>query len=125
MSIAAVLRDPEAHLPREAVFNFFPHGGPAKPPGVTVRKGRWKLIHWFDTSRNYPDEFELYDLEKDIGESQNLAAEHPDVVKELRQLIDEFLADTNALVPQPNPDYDPDAPRRERPRRRNAAAGRR
>jgi arylsulfatase A-like enzyme len=49
ISLAPVLRDAGAKLQREAVFNFFPHGGPAKPPGVTVRQGDWKLIRWFET----------------------------------------------------------------------------
>ncbi len=41
-----------------------------------VRKGKWKLVH-------LGKKVELYDLEKDIGEKQNLADKHPDVVKDL------------------------------------------
>jgi hypothetical protein len=89
------------------VFNFFPHGGPAKPPGVTVRKGPWKLIRWSETGRDYPSEFELYNLKEDLGETENLADEHSELVEELNSRIDRFLADTGALVPKPNPKYDP------------------
>ncbi len=94
-------------LERQAIFCYFPHGGPARPPGVYVRKGDWKLIRWYLTSDQFPDEFELYNLEADIGETENRAGEMPERVKELNALIDEFLAATGALVPIRNPAFDP------------------
>lgn len=105
ISLAAVLNDPSARLDREAMFNFFPHGGPSKPPGVTVRQGNWKLIRWFETGPDYPSLHELYDLESDLGETTNLAQQHPERVKELDALIDRFLKDTGAAVPRPNPRF--------------------
>lgn len=45
----------------------------------TVRKGPWKL----HLVRN-----ELYNLTDDVGESRNLAADHPTVVRELRALAE-------------------------------------
>ena len=105
VSFAPVLRDPAASLGREAVFNFFPHGGPTKPPGVTVRMGDWKLIRWFEAGPEYPNEHELYNLRDDLGESTNLADREPSRVAELDARIDRFLADTKALVPIPNPAY--------------------
>lgn len=109
ISIAPVLRDAEARLDREAVFNFFPHGGPTKPPGVTVRSGEWKLIRWFETSSEYPSRHELYNLKEDLGETKNLARERPELVARLDAGIDRFLKETGALVPKPNPAYDRDA----------------
>lgn len=105
ISFASVLKDPSAKLNREALFNFFPHGGPGKPPGVSVRAGNWKLIRWYETSPNFPEVYELYDLSKDLGEKTNLASTHQDKVKELDQLIDSFLKETGAAVPIPNPEY--------------------
>jgi arylsulfatase A-like enzyme len=104
VSYAAVLRS-GAKLNRAAYFNYFPHGGEAKPPGVTVRAGDFKLIRWFETSRQFPEKFELYNLRADLGESKNLAAAMPDKVKELDAMIDRFLQDTGASYPQPNPAY--------------------
>src|SRR5690606_10050095 len=88
ISLAAVLKDPKTSLPRDAIFNFFPMGGPTKPGGVWVRQGDWKLIRWFETGPVYPELRELYHLAKDIGESQNLVAQMPDKVKALDGLID-------------------------------------
>jgi arylsulfatase A-like enzyme len=109
-------------LNREAVFNYFPHGG-AKA-GVTVRFGDWKLIRWFDPERQ-GQAHELYNLRDDIGESNNMAAAHPNKVKELDALIDGFLKDTGALIPKPNPKYDPSAPRELTPRQAQRRAARR
>jgi arylsulfatase A-like enzyme len=105
ISMAPVLRDPAAKLDREAVFNFFPHGGPAKPPGVTVRQGDWKLIRWFETGPEHPGQHELYNLKDDLGETHNLAAASPDQVKRLDALLERFLSETGAAVPKPNPGY--------------------
>jgi len=105
ISFAPVLRDASARLAREAVFNFMPHDPWSSRPGVSVRRGDWKLIRRFDAE---PDEsYELYDLREDIGETTNLARQQPDIVRQLDALIDGFLRDTGALVPKPNPAYEP------------------
>ncbi|MFM8275075.1 MAG: arylsulfatase B [Gemmata sp.] len=44
-----------------------------------IRKGKWKLIHL----ATLPSKTELFDLEKDPGEKENLAEKNPDVVKDL------------------------------------------
>jgi len=105
-SLVPVLKQ-AGRLQREALFNFFPHGGPGRPPGVTVRAGDWKLIRWFETGPEYPVELELYNLREDIGETTNLAGENPELARDLNARIDRFLADTGALVPKPNPAYRP------------------
>ena len=52
---------------------------------------------------------ELFNLRDDLGETTNLAAMLPEKVQQLDTLIDGFLNDTAALVPQPNPAYKPRA----------------
>ncbi|MGH0035997.1 MAG: sulfatase [Myxococcota bacterium] len=88
------------------IFDYFPHAGRlGRPPSVAVRRGRWKWIQRYEVRPGYPDAEELYDLESDPGETQNRAAEHPEVREELAALVQDFLSDTDALVPKPNPDY--------------------
>ena len=101
-------------LQREAVFCHFPHRthpptGMLCQPCTSVRKGDWKLIRFYDTSEEFPNPYELYNLQDDIGETNNLAEQMPLRVKELDALIDRFLEETGAIVPVPNPAYDPDA----------------
>lgn len=49
----------------------------------------------------------LFNLKEDIGEKINLAAKYPKRVKQMNLLIDIHLKDAKALVPIPNPDFDP------------------
>ena len=103
-------------LAREAYFTWFPHLVPA----VSVRSGNWKLIRRFEPHRDYPETRELYDLNDDIGEASNLAADHPAVVARLDALIDRFIVETGALTPRPNPAFQPGTASAGR---RDAAAG--
>jgi len=78
---------------------FWEHEGNA-----AVRIGRWKLV------RRYPEPWELYDLEQDRTELNDLAALHPDRVRDMaaqyeawaqrcgvipRERIDQLLKDQN------------------------------
>ena len=67
------------------------------------------IIRFFNDSTNQTDRFELYNLKDDIGETKNLAAEKPELVHELDAQIAGFLKSTGALMPTPNPNYDPAA----------------
>jgi len=98
--------------PRDRVFCHFPHGTPNQAqsipgmlPGTYVRKGDWKLLRFYADNDDGSDRFELYNLNDDEGESKNLAAEKPDIVRELNALISDFLKDTDAVVPVRNPNY--------------------
>lgn len=98
--------------PRDFVFCHFPHGTPNQAehmpgflPGTYVRKGDWKLIRFYADNDDTSDRFELYDLKKDEGESINLAAKKPEVVRELNELITGFLNETEAVTPERNPNY--------------------
>ena len=64
-----------------------------------MRKGDWKLIRFFADNDDGSDRFELYNLKDDVGESKNLAADKPELVRELNELITGFLRDTEAVVP--------------------------
>lgn len=58
-----------------------------------VRQGKWKYLkpdanfYPFAVEKDRPRADELYDLESDLGEQENLAAEFPDKVAELRRLM--------------------------------------
>ena len=99
---------------RDRVFCHFPHGAPGSHaeipgylPGTSVRKGDWKLIRFFADNDDGSDRLELYNLKDDIGESKNLAAEKPELAREMNGLITGFLRDTEAVVPVRNPGYNP------------------
>lgn len=63
-----------------------------------VRKGKWKYLkpkahfhnYAIEDSREQVDE--LYNLEKDLGEQDNLAGQYPELVAELKQLMQDIEA---------------------------------
>ena len=70
-------------------------------PGSAVRYGDWKLIQYFE----YND-LELYNLEEDIGEVNNLATVNPDKLTELLGILESWREEIGAPVPtEINPDY--------------------
>jgi hypothetical protein len=69
-----------------------------------VRKGDLKLIESYEDGS-----LELFDLARDPGEAENLAARRPDEARELRNLLDRWRRSVGAQMPSPNPDYDPRA----------------
>lgn len=119
-------------LDREAIFTYFPHSPPivpdVLPPAVTVVAGDWKLIRIFHAGANGTHAYRLYNLKDDLGEKQDLAAGQPDRVRLLDALIENFLTNTKAVIPKPNPAYDPNAkapPAQPKPAKKPAANGNR
>ena len=100
-------------IARKEIFTYFPHSPPVVPdvlpPAVTVTGDEWKLIRTFYQGENGAHAYRLYNLKDDISETRDLSAEHPDRVKELDALIEKFLAGTKAVIPKPNPAFDPAA----------------
>lgn len=97
-------------LGREAIFTYFPHSPRIPdwlPPAVSVHRGDWKLIRLFFAGEDGNHRYKLYHLKDDIGEANNVAAEHPELVSELDAMIDAFLVDTDAVMPLRNPKFNP------------------
>ena len=53
-----------------------------------VRMGKWKGIR-LNVRKNPNSPIELYDLSKDIGEENNIASKHPEIVKEIELAMKE------------------------------------
>ena len=64
-----------------------------------VRMGKWKAVRH---ASNVP--FELYDLSKDIGEKDNLAAEHPEIVAEIEASIRRDRVEPRAQIEPDRPE---------------------
>jgi arylsulfatase A-like enzyme len=98
-SFAPALKDPAAQPPDRPLFWHYPHwGNQGGTPGAAVRRGEWKLIEWY-----WGKEAELFNLTNDPGEQHNLARANPAKVAELKDLLRNFRADTEALMPTTNP----------------------
>lgn len=106
LSLVPLIKNPGATLAREALYWHYPHyhGSGATPCG-TIRVGDFKLIESFEDGH-----VELYDIRKDSGEQHDLAAEMPQQANELRERLRKWRAEVGALMPKPNPEYDPSQP---------------
>jgi arylsulfatase A-like enzyme len=99
-SLLPVLRE-TGDIGRDALFWHYPHyHGSGWKPGSALRKGNWKFIH------NYEDNStELYDLETDPSETTNLADVRPEMVLELKQILEQKISESGGKYPGPNPEY--------------------
>lgn len=65
---------------------------------LAIRKGQWKLVDASQWVGNHPGyradtqgvEYQLYDLANDISEKKNVAADHPEIVRELAAKLNEI-----------------------------------
>lgn len=97
-------------LDGKTIFQYFPHNPGVPdwlPPAVSVHQGDWKLIRIFHGGERGAHRHLLFNVRDDLGEKNNLAAAKPDLVVELDALIEKFLMETQAVVPVPNPAFDP------------------
>jgi len=87
---------------RGAMIWHYPHYLPRHhaKPGSAIRIGDWKLIQYYEDGRQ-----ELYNLKRDIGESNNLAKRMPGKAAEMKARLDAMLKEHGAKIPAPDPAY--------------------
>jgi iduronate 2-sulfatase len=93
-SFAPVVADPAANT-RDSIIHVYPRGDRL---GRAIRTSRYRLVEWKEPGGS-PDEaeFELYDYETDPLETQNLAAQKPEVLADMKAIL--------ATHPEAKPQY--------------------
>jgi arylsulfatase A-like enzyme len=99
LSFADALRGntQSAQSDRPLHWHFPNHWGPKGPgigPSSAIRRGDWKLIHYYDGRPA-----ELFNIALDIGESKNLALQNPQIAQGLADELRKFLTDCEAQYP--------------------------
>lgn len=87
----------EAKEDRPLFWHFPNNWGPTGPgigPSSAIRYGTWKLIYYHDSR-----EYELFDLSKDLEESDNLADRHLEIRDRLAAKLAEYLESVEAQMP--------------------------
>lgn len=89
-------------LERRDLFWHYPHySNQGGDPCSIIRSGKWKLIHyWEDQS------VELYDLETDPYEQQDMAGTEKELSDELKKRLMTWLEINEANKPKIDPEYD-------------------
>lgn len=83
------------------LFWHYPHfSNQLGRPAGSVRVGDYKLVELFETGTH-----ELYDLRKDISESNNLAPTMPEKTREMSKILENWRKSVGASMPLPNPQY--------------------
>ncbi len=65
--------------------------GPGIEPFTAIRQGKWKLIFFHDGQR-----YELYDLENDIGETNNVCSTNQEVCQSMQKQLAMWATERNA-----------------------------
>jgi arylsulfatase A-like enzyme len=104
ISMVPLLKQTNSPLERALYWHYPHYGNQGGSPGSAIRIGHWKLIEFFEDGR-----LELYDLQNDLGEKHNLAAEQPQRVAELHQRLKAWRSAVGARLPTPNPNRKTDA----------------
>ena len=96
VSFASLLRG-DAKPVHNALFWHFPHYGIlGSGPCSSVRLGDWKLIEWLED-----EGVELFNLTTDLSEKNDVAAQHPEIVKQLRERLHVWRKETGANMLRP------------------------
>ncbi|MEX0884268.1 MAG: sulfatase-like hydrolase/transferase [Cyclobacteriaceae bacterium] len=87
---------------RPLIWHYPHYGNQGGEPSSIIRKGKWKVIHYYEDGRE-----ELFNLEQDLEETNNVAAENTELVNQLSESLFAYLDEVGALFPEKDPLYDP------------------
>ncbi|NRB73110.1 MAG: sulfatase [Verrucomicrobiales bacterium] len=103
ISLVPVLKGEE--VADRSLYWHYPHyGNQGGEPSAIIQDSDWKLIHYFEDGRN-----ELYQVDSDIGEQNDVAAQHPEKVKAMEQALKTWQKEVGADFPTRNAKFDAEA----------------
>ena len=88
-------------IKERALIWHYPHyGNQGGDPSSIIRKGDWKLIHYYEDGHD-----ELYNLSADMEEANDLKEQNPAKADELHKELFAYLNDVGAKFPEKDPEY--------------------
>ncbi|MEM9367108.1 MAG: sulfatase [Planctomycetota bacterium] len=92
---------------RGPIYWHFPHysNHGYQSPGGAVRSGRYKLLEYYESGT-----VQLFDVEDDIGEQNDLAAKLPATTQRLKKLLHDWRDAVDAQMPYPKTPFSKPAP---------------
>ena len=102
LNLTQLLKDPATKLDRDALHFHYPHYYSTTTPVSAVRSGDWKLLEYYEDNR-----VELFNLKEDLGETTDLASQHPQRTTQLRKQLQRWRDEVGAHEPTPNPGFRP------------------
>ncbi|WP_139959669.1 sulfatase [Flavicella sediminum] len=98
-------------LKRKAIFCHFPHyiSATTNYPTTAVWHKNYKLLKVYGEGTDRAPEYKLFDLDKDISETHDIANNEKKTVQKMKKMLNNYLSDIDALVPVKNPNYKKDS----------------
>jgi len=101
VSLVPVLRGGD--LPERPLYWHYPHyGNQGGEPSSILMEDEWKLIFYHEDGRH-----ELYDIEEDVGEQNDVIGYHPERAARMKKRLHAWLDASPAKFPKPDPQFDP------------------
>ncbi|MEO1860524.1 MAG: sulfatase/phosphatase domain-containing protein, partial [Verrucomicrobiales bacterium] len=82
---------------RGAIYWHFPHysNHGYQSPGGAIRLGNYKLLEYFENGT-----VQLFDLQNDLGEQNDLSKSKPEMTKKLLKMLHDWRKEVDAKMPQ-------------------------
>ncbi|WP_111708202.1 sulfatase [Lutibacter citreus] len=85
---------------RPLIWHYPHYGNQGGEPSSVIRKGDWKLIHYYEDGRD-----ELFNLRNDLEEMNDVSKENSEKVETLKTTLFNYLKDVGARFPEKDPLY--------------------
>tara|TARA_B100000965_G_C19577652_1_gene752045 strand:- start:1117 stop:2232 length:1116 start_codon:yes stop_codon:yes gene_type:complete len=96
-SLVPLLKSPQGKIKRDYIFWHYPHySNQGGFPGGAIRSGNYKLIERYEDGRTH-----LFDLNKDPGESNDIANLNKDLVNSMSKKLHSWYKKVDAKFLQP------------------------
>ena len=84
------------------LYWHYPHyGNQGGEPSSIIRKGKWKLIYYWEDLHT-----ELYNLESDIGERTDVSKNNAEITKQMESQLLKWLESMNTHYAEVDPEWD-------------------
>ena len=100
MDLSSSIRNSATKIARDTLYWHYPHYYETTTPVSAIRAGDWKLLEYFEDGRR-----ELFNLQDDPIEAQDLSATQPDKVAELSKRLTAWRTEVDAKLPTPNSQF--------------------
>lgn len=100
IDLLKILANSKAYYNRNLIWHYPHYSNQGGKPAAAIREGDFKLIYFYEDKTA-----ELYNIEKDISEKNNISASNPVISKKLTQKLMDWLKQNANDNFKPNPNF--------------------
>jgi len=103
ISLKSIIEEGKTPEQRPLYWHYPHYGNQGGDPSSIIRDGSWKLIHYYEDGNN-----ELYDLNLDPYEQNNVASDFPEMTRKLSLQLKNWLVEVQASYPEKDDQFNVD-----------------